>query len=74
VKLTESGGLFYEEARDDCAREPFNARVAKHEETRAVGYASMIWHYVRRFGKFQSATRVRIDLRDLSSGKQRTGR
>ena len=73
VKLTESGGLFYEEAREVIARANEAVQRVRGEarsETLRVGYApSMIAGIMSAvLEKFQSATpRVRIDLRDLSS-------
>src|SRR5258706_9789743 len=73
VKLTESGGLFYEEAREVIARADEAVQRVRGEarsETLRVGYApSMIAGIMSAvLEKFQSATpRVRIDLRDLSS-------
>src|SRR5260370_19852423 len=73
VKLTESGGLFYEEAREVIARANEAVQRVRGEarsETLRVGYApSMIAGIMSSvLETFQSATpRVRIDLRDLSS-------
>src|SRR5882762_6113624 len=73
VKLTESGGLFYEEAREVIARANEDVQRVRGEarsETLRVGYApSMIAGIMSAvLEKFQSATpRVRIELRDLSS-------
>ena len=73
VKLTESGSLFYGEAREVIARANEAVQRVRGEarsETLRVGYApSMIAGIMSAvLEKFQSATpRVRIDLRDLSS-------
>jgi LysR family transcriptional regulator, benzoate and cis,cis-muconate-responsive activator of ben and cat genes len=73
VKLTESGDLFYEEAREVIARANQAVQRVRGEarsETLRVGYAPSIIAGVMSavLGKFQSATpRVRIELTDLSS-------
>jgi LysR family hca operon transcriptional activator len=73
VKLTESGDLFYEEAREVIARANEAVQRVRGEarsEILRVGYApSMIAGIMSAIlGKFQSATpRVRIELTDLSS-------
>jgi LysR family hca operon transcriptional activator len=73
VKLTESGDLFYEEAREVIARANEAVQRVRGEarsETLRVGYAPSIIAGIMSavLGKFQSATpRVRIELMDLSS-------
>ena len=73
VKLTESGDLFYEEAREVIARAHEavqRVRGQARSETLRVGYAPSIIAGVMSavLEKFQSATpRVRIELTDLSS-------
>src|ERR1700689_5018078 len=73
VKLTESGDLFYEEAREVIARANEavqRVRGQARSETLRVGYAPSIIAGVMSavLEKFQSATpRVRIELTDLSS-------
>src|SRR5713101_3698099 len=73
VKLTESGSLFYGEAREVIARANeavCRVRGEARSETLRVGYApSMIAGIMPAvLEKFQSATpRVRIELTDLSS-------
>src|SRR5258708_28862516 len=73
LKLSESGGLMYEEAREVIARANEavqRVRGEERSETLRVGYApSMIAGIMSVvLEQFQSATpRVRIDLRDLSS-------
>ena len=73
VKLTESGDLFYEEAREVIARAHEavqRVRGQARNETLRVGYAPSIIAGVMSavLEKFQSATpRVRIELTDLSS-------
>ena len=73
VKLTESGDLFYEEAREVIARAHEAVQRVRGEarsETLRVGYAPSIIAGVMSavLEKFQSATpRVRIELTDLSS-------
>lgn len=73
VKLTESGDLFYEEAREVIARANEavqRVRGAARRETLRIGYApSMIAGIMSTvLEKFQStAPRVRVELTDLSS-------
>ena len=73
VKLTESGDLFYEEAREVIARANEavqRVRGAERRETLRIGYApSMIAGIMSVvLEKFQStAPRVRVELTDLSS-------
>jgi LysR family hca operon transcriptional activator len=73
VKLTESGDLFYEEAREVIARANEAVQRVRGEarsETLRVGYAPSIIAGIMSavLEKFQSATpRVRIELTDLSS-------
>src|SRR6266853_1154922 len=73
VKLTESGDLFYEEAREVIARANEAVQRVRGEarsETLRVGYAPSIIAGIMSavLGKFLSATsRVRIELMDLSS-------
>jgi LysR family hca operon transcriptional activator len=73
VELTESGDLFYEEAREVIARANEAVQRVRGEarsETLRVGYAPSIIAGIMSavLGKFHSATpRVRIELMDLSS-------
>jgi LysR family transcriptional regulator, benzoate and cis,cis-muconate-responsive activator of ben and cat genes len=73
VKLTESGDLFYEEAREVIARANEAVQRVRGEarsETLRVGYAPSIIAGIvsAALEKFQSVTpRVRIELTDLSS-------
>jgi len=73
VKLTKSGDLFYEEAREVIARANEAVQRVRGEvrgETLRIGYApSMITGIMSAaLEKFQSATpRVRIELTELSS-------
>ena len=73
VKLTESGDLFYEEAREVIARANEAVQRVRGEarsETLRIGYAPSMNDGIMPvvLEKFQSATpRVRVELTDLSS-------